>query len=145
MSYTNLIYHIVFGTKDRRPFIDEALRKRLVEYLGGMINRLGGSPIKINGPADHVHILAWLPPTVALSDALCKLKSGSSGWVRREVGKGRFGWQDEYSAFTVSKSQVARIRRYVENQRIHHAKMTFAEELRLLLERHGIEYDERYL
>ena len=142
-SYTNLLYHIVYGTRERQRLIDEAFQPRLYEYLGGTIRGLKGISIELGGVEDHVHVLAKLPPTIAVSDFLEKLKSNSSKWaksVRRD-----FGGQGGYSAFTVSESQVARVRHYIQNQRQHHQKATFEEELVALLEAHGLSYDAKYL
>src|SRR6185436_812819 len=105
MSYTNLLYHIVYGTKDRAPMITEELRPRLHEYLGGLVNNLHGIPLEINGTADHVHVLAKIKPVISISEFLAKFKSLSSGWARRQ-SRGRFKWQAKYGAFTVSESQT---------------------------------------
>src|SRR5215471_11839760 len=106
-SYTNLLYHIVYGTKERRPLIDEEFQPRLYDYLGGTIRGLKSTSLEIGGIEDHVHILANVPPTIAVSDFLEKLKASSSKWAK-SVRRG-FGWQDGYAAFTVSESQVGRV------------------------------------
>ena len=142
-SYTNLLYHVVYGTKLRQPLIDEEFQPRLYEYVGGTIRGLKGVSLQIGGVEDHVHILAKLPPTIAVSDFLEKLKSNSSKWaksVRRD-----FGWQAGYSAFSVSESQVERVKRYIQNQREHHRKSSFEEELIELLKAHGLAYDPNHL
>ena len=74
MSYTNLLYHIVYGTKDRLPLITTELRPRLHDYPGGMVNGLHGTPLEINGTADHVHVLARIRPVISISEFLCKFK-----------------------------------------------------------------------
>lgn len=145
-TYTNLLYHIIFSTKDRIPFIQPAFRSDLHAYLGGIIADLGGIPLEIGGVADHAHLLVKLKPTAALSDVMRELKAGSSKWVNEEKMKLRkFGWQDGYAAFTVSSSQSGRVRAYIRNQERHHARLSFQDELRQLLKRHGIEYEEQYL
>src|SRR6266567_9430494 len=116
-SYANLIFHIVYGTRERRPLIDEVFQPRLYEYLGGTIRGLKGVCLEIGGVADHVHILAKLPPTIAVSDFLEKLKANTSKWSK-SVRRG-FGWQEGYSVFTVSQSQVERVGHYIQNQREH--------------------------
>ena len=146
MSYTRLLYHIVTSTKERRPFLRDEVLDRLKPYLGGMIKTLGGQPIRINGVADHIHIVAALKPTLALSKAIKELKSKSSGWIHQTFPDlAAFHWQDTYAAFTVSPSLLDRVVEYVENQQEHHSKRGFVEELKLLLDRHGIEYDPKYL
>jgi REP-associated tyrosine transposase len=144
MSYTNLLYHIVYATKERAPLITKILRPRLHEYLGGTVRGLGGVPIEINGVADHVHLLVRLRPIISVSEFLSKLKSGSSGWAKRQTA-GRFAWQARYGAFTVSQSRVQQVRNYICNQERHHQKMSFEEEFKVLLRSHGIEFNANQL
>ena len=144
MSYTNFLYHIVYATKERTPLITNELKPRFHEYLAGTVRGLGGVALEINGVADHVHILAKLRPTISLSDFLSKLKSGSSGWARRQTA-GRFGWQARFAAFTVSESQVERVRRYIRNQEEHHRKHSFDEEFKALLHANRVDFDEAHL
>src|SRR4030095_611805 len=143
MSYTNLLYHIVFGTKDRLPLITKDLRPDLHQYLGGLVNGLHGTPLEINGTADHVHVLARIKPVISIAEFLSKYKSNSSAWARRQTGK--FKWQVKYGAFSVSQSQVEPVRNYIRNQEVHHAKISFEEEFASLLKSHGIEFEEKYL
>ena len=144
MSYTNLLYHIVYATKDRAPLITSTLRPRLHKYLGGTVRGLDGIALEINGTNDHVHVLAKVRPTISVSEFLSKLKSGSSGWAKRQTN-GRFGWQARFGAFTVSESQVERVRQYIRNQEAHHRKQSFEEEFKILLRAHRIDFDELHL
>jgi len=144
MSYTNLLYHIVYATKERAPLITKTLRPQLHEYLGGTVRGLGGVAIEINGVEDHVHILARIRPTISISEFMSKLKSGSSGWGKRQT-KGRFGWQARFAAFTVSESQVERVRRYIRNQEEHHRKHSFEEEFKAMLKAHNVDFNPNYL
>jgi REP-associated tyrosine transposase len=145
-TYTNLLYHIVFSTKDRRPFINPKLRAELHPYMGGIILDAGGEPLEIGGVEDHVHLLVKLPADLAVSDALRLIKSNSSKWAGERSDLVRtFAWQTGYSAFTVSKSQVASVRKYIKNQEQHHRRLPFKQELVSLLEKHEIDYDRRYL
>lgn len=144
MSYTNLLYHIVYATKERGPLITNALRPRLHEYLGGTVRGLGGIALEINGTADHVHLLAKLDPKISVSEFMSKLKSTTSGWAKRRTN-GRFGWQARFAAFTVSESQVQRVRKYIRNQEEHHRIKSFEEEWKALLRAHRIEFDDRHL
>jgi putative transposase len=143
MSYTNLLYHIVYATKERAPLITNVLRPRLHEYLGGTIHGLGGVALEINGTADHVHLLAKLHPTISLSEFMSKPKSGSFGWAKRQT-RGRFGWQARFGAFTVSESQVERVRKYIPNQEEHHRRQSFEQEFKALLRAHRIDFDEAH-
>lgn len=144
MSYTNLLYHIVYATKSRAPLITQTLRPRLHEYFGGTVRGLGGIALEINGTEDHVHVLAKLRPTNSVSEFMSKLKSGSSGWAKRQT-VGRFGWQARFGAFTVSESQVERVRMYIRNQEEHHRKQSFEEEFKALLRAHKIDFEVAHL
>ena len=140
MSHTNLLYHIVFATKERSPLITNELRPRLHAYLGGTVRGLGGLPIEINGINDHVHVLVRLPPTIALSEFMSKLKSVSSGWAKRQTRE-KFAWQSRFRAFTVSESQVVRVRHYIRNQEEHHKRRSFEDEYKTLLTAHHVDFD----
>ena len=144
MSYTNLLYHIVYATKNRAPLITLDLKSRLHGYLGGIVGGLGGVPIEINGMSEHVHLLVRLRPIISVSEFLSKLKSGSSLWAKRQT-KGRFAWQAKYGAFTVSESQVGKVRKYIRDQEKHHRTISFEEEFEALLKANQVEFDEKYL
>jgi REP element-mobilizing transposase RayT len=145
-TYTKLYYHIVFSTKNRQPFIKESIEDELHKYTAGIIRNIEGSCIEINGADDHVHILAIVPPKISISDALRTIKANSSKWLHENNSRlANFGWQDGYSAFTVSASQVDAVRRYIRDQKTHHRQRDFKTELLELLDKHGVEYDERYL
>ena len=105
-----------------------------------------GVLLKAGGIEDHIHLLAKLPPTIALSDMLRLMKANSSKWINEtKKPKKSFEWQPGYAAFSVSESQVGTVESYIENQREHHQKRTFQEEFLLLLKKHGIEYDPQYV
>jgi REP element-mobilizing transposase RayT len=82
-SYTNLLYHVVFSTKDRRPLITPEVEPRLYDYIGGTVRRLGGISLELNGTADHIHLLSKLRPDSALSDVLRDLKANATGWMHQ--------------------------------------------------------------
>jgi putative transposase len=145
-TYTNLLYHIVFSTKDRLPLITEEFKEELYSYIGGIIRAESGVQLEIGGVNDHVHILAKFKSAVSVSEMLAKFKANSSKWANEHKLKVRkFGWQEGFAAFSVSESLVPVIRKYIQNQTEHHRKQTFQEEFVALLERHGIEYDPQYL
>ena len=145
-THTSLHYHIIFSTKHREPWIAGDEEERLWAYLGGIARQNQLKPLWIGGMEDHVHILLGMPPTVTVSEALKRLKGGSSGWVKENLSNcGGFGWQDGYAAFAVSKSQIGEMEDYIRQQREHHRLKTFQEEYRTFLDRHEIAYDERYL
>lgn len=145
-TYTSLHYHFTFSTKNRRPWIAQKIEERVWAYLGGIARKNKLKPIKVGGIEDHLHLLLGAPPTIAPAKIAQLLKGGSSAWIHEEFPElAAFAWQDGYGAFTVSKSAVPDVSAYIENQREHHRTRTFQEEYRALLDRHGIEYDERYL
>jgi len=144
-TYLSLHYHLVFGTKNREPFIAPDWRTRLHDYLGGTIRGLGGIPQGVGGVADHVHLLVGLKATHALADVLRELKKASSAWVHDEIGSRAFAWQEGYAAFTVGATSREAVKRYIANQEEHHRFKSFREELIEMLNKAGIEYDPRYL
>ena len=145
-SYCNLLYHIVFSTKNREPLLQSSIRSRIHEYLGGAIRGEGGVALIVNGTADHIHILAKLRQDKALSNLVGEVKANSSGWISRTFKECRsFGWQEGYGAFTVSESQVSKLRHYIERQEEHHRTVSFLEELKAILRTHNLPFDERYL
>jgi REP element-mobilizing transposase RayT len=146
VSYISSYFHCVFSTKERRPLITPELRERLWPFLGGIARQNKMKAIEIGGVADHVHILISLPSTMAVAKAMQLIKGGSSKWIHETFPDQReFAWQDEYGAFSVSVSQLDKIIAYIQGQEEHHRRVTFQEEFRSLLEKHRIEYDERYL
>jgi REP element-mobilizing transposase RayT len=145
-SFTNLLYHIIFSTKERRPWLEAELRPGLFACLGSLIKEERGLPLLINGVADHVHILAKLKQDRAVADVVRAIKAHSSAWMhRQDANLAPFAWQTGYGAFTVSYSQVEVVRAYIRNQEQHHRRQTFQQEFRAFLRRHGIEFTEEEL
>ena len=146
-SYTNLIYHLVYSTKERRPLITENRKSRLYDYIGGMIRKRGGICLAIGGMDDHIHILTKLRPDKALSDVLRDIKANSTGWMHEVFPEMKdFMWQRGYGAFTVSHSQVEIVREYVLNQEEHHKKHElFRDKFIKMLNANDFEFDEKYL
>jgi putative transposase len=145
-TYSNLIYHLVFSTKQRLPLIDDGWKEELYRYIGGIIRAEGGVLLEIGGINDHVHILAKFKPAISVAEMLNKIKANSSKWVNdRKMKMRKFAWQEGYSAFSVSESQIPKLAHYIQNQEEHHRKQSYQEELLALLERHGIEFDPKYL
>ena len=143
-TFTNLLVHIVFSTKDRMPLMDADMRPRLHAYMGGILRELKAAPLIINGVADHVHLPVGTPPVVSVSDTLRILKTNSSRWLHETYGK-PFAWQSGYGAFSVSQSNLEAVRRYVACQEEHHRRMSSKEEFVSLLKKHDIEFDEAFI
>jgi len=145
-SYTNLLTHVVFATKDRRPLIDAALEARLFPYFGGIVRQLGGKLYVVNGVEDHVHLLVELHPSVAVAEAVGKIKGSSTHWIHESFSdRSEFAWQRGYGGFSVSKSNVSMVARYIERQKTHHKKQSFQDEFMELLRRHGISIDHEFV
>jgi putative transposase len=144
-TFLSLHCHIVFSTKERRPFITDVWRDRLFEYLGGTVNGLKGFTQGVGGTADHVHLLVGLKSTHCLADFMRELKKASSLWVHETIGLPSFAWQEGYGAFTVSATARDQVKQYIANQAEHHRVKTFREELEELLQRAGIEYEDKWL
>lgn len=145
-TYTNLLYHFVFSTKDRRPLIVPEIRDELYSYLGGIIRARRGVLLEIGGVEDHVYILAKFHADVSVAEILRLIKANSSKALNERPRQPvRFAWQRGYGAFTVSESQVASVRQYIRDQETHHKKRTFQDEFVAMLKKHRIDFDERYL
>ena len=143
-TYANILLHVVFSTKERRPLIADSFRDRLYEYMSALAKGEFGQALAIGGTREHIHALLALHPTVSLAHAMSRWKSLSSGWVHKTFPEApHFGWQAGYGAFSVSQSNVARVIAYIEHQPEHHRRLTFEEEFLALLRRHGIEHDPR--
>ena len=148
MAHTsaNVLIHIVFSTKRRSPSIAAAMKADLCAYLGGIVREIGGIALIINAMADHVHLLARIPPAHGIAEVVRIVKANSSRWAHEKWPQHRgFAWQTGYGAFSVSQSNAAAILKYIANQEAHHRKISFQQEMLAYLRRHGISYDERYL
>ncbi len=142
-TYTNILLHVVFSTKNRAPLITDGLRPELLAYLGGAVRDLGGTALLVNGTTDHVHGLLRLPSDLTIAECVRKVKANSSGWAHR-TSDPAFAWQTGYAAFSVSESRASSVIAYIRTQQQHHQRHSFQDELRALLKKHGIAIDERY-
>jgi putative transposase len=141
-TFSRILLHVVFGTKGRRCSLYKDMRADLLAHLSEIARGDGVEVIKGNAVDDHVHLLLRIKPVHAPSDVVRKLKAASSWWIHDTYPNlRRFAWQSGFGMFSVSESAVPSVVEYIEKQEEHHRRMPFAEELRLLLERHGIEYD----
>jgi putative transposase len=145
-TFSNLLVHVIFGTKDCLPTIRESFRPRLYEYMSGIARTEFGRALCIGGTLDHVHGLIVLTTDVSVAEAVRKWKSLSSKWAHETFPDAQdFAWQSGYGAFSVSRSNVPKVAGYIERQAEHHKKVTFEEEFVAFLKSHGIEYDPRYV
>jgi putative transposase len=146
-SLSAVYHHLVFSTKDRRPFLrDKTVRDALHAYMGGVSKTLDCPPLIIGGVEDHVHLLCRFARTITQAEWVKELKRISNGWLK-EQGRdyADFEWQGGYAVFSVSQSRLEPVKQYIASQEEHHRKTTFQDELRTLLRKHEIEFDERYV
>ncbi len=143
-TFTKLLVHIVFSTKDRQPTIQAADESALYSYIGGICRGSNSPLLDIGGTADHVHLLVSLAKTLSVSDLLLNIKRDSSKWMGERGGRW-LGWQDGYFAFSIGESGVESTRAYLARQKEHHATVDFKDEVRAFLRKHGIEWDEQYI
>lgn len=136
-SYVRNHVHVVFSTKGRARVIREELQPELWAYMAGIARNHGMHALAIGGMDDHVHALVHIPGSMSIAKAVQVLKANSSRWINAGR-KGRFEWQEGYAAFSVSRSQIPRLMKYIANQKEHHKKRDFAAELALLLKKHGL-------
>lgn len=145
-TYSKLLYHVVFSTKDRRPWLRAKYREHIYQYIAGIIRGEGGSLMSVGGTDDHIHLLVRWRTDVAVSELVRRIKRNSSVWVHKEIPElGEMYWQSGYGVFTVSESNRDAVRRYIDNQEEHHRERTFQEEFESFLKAHGVEYDAQYL
>jgi len=144
-SLSSLLTHVVFSTKDRISCISDEIRRELCPYIGGIVREIGGKALIVNGTGDHMHVLLQLPAAISIADAMRLMKTNSSRWAHQKWPAAKFSWQTGYGAFSVSRSNVAQVLKYIKEQEEHHKRISFQEEFLALLQRHGVEYDERYI
>lgn len=145
-SLEKILVHIVFSTKQREPLLSEEIRGDLYRYIAGILKQLQSFAIEIGGTADHIHILCSISKNYAPSKIIEEVKKSSSKWIKTKGSEyDGFYWQRGFGIFSVSLSNIEEVRRYILEQEQHHRKMSFQEEFRKFIEKHGIDYDERYL
>jgi len=142
-TYSQNYLHVVFSTKERRKLITKEFQPKLWSYMAGIGRNNGFLVLANGGMEDHAHLLIQLPAILTLAKAVQLIKGSSSKWVG-EHGR-EFSWQEGYGAFSVSKSKINAVVKYIANQETHHRKITFEDEFIALLEKHGIEYDPKYV
>jgi REP element-mobilizing transposase RayT len=138
-TYTSLHYHVIFSTKNREPWIAPGIEQRIWRFIGGIARKHHMTALQVGGVEDHVHALVTAPATIAPFQIAQLLKGISSKWIHEEFASLKYG------AFTVSKSNIPEVIKYIDNQREHHRKKTFQEEYLEFLKANCIKYDERYL
>jgi len=146
-SLSKILVHLVFSTKERRPFLrDRVSRDEMHRYIGGILKELDCPPIIVGGGEDHVHVLCVLSRTCAPVDMVKEVKRSSSLWIKaRSPDLADFAWQSGYGIFSIGFSKIEEVRRYIAEQEQHHAKTTFQDEFRRLLQRYEVTFNEAYV
>ena len=145
-SLAKIYIHIVFGTKNRIPFIQDMIEKELYAYIAGVLRRIDSPAMKIGGYFDHIHILCLLSRKYAISKVVEEVKKSSSKWIKtKNRDLHMFRWQNGYGAFSVSQSLLEQLEMYISNQKKHHRSKTFQDELRDLLQSYRVAFNEQYL
>ena len=139
MSYYQLYYHIVFGTKGRRSLIPPAYRRDLYAYIYGICKQNKWALHRINGMSDHVHMLITIPPAVSISKAVKDIKQYSSTWARQHTHLGAtwYGWGKGYAVKSYSVSELEVVKNYIINQEAHHRGISFYDEYKHFVEGMG--------
>ena len=140
----NVVVHLIFSTKLRKPLIELDIRSSLFAYLGGIVRELRGTALIVNGTCDHVHMLIRIRAANSIADIVRIVKTNSSGWIRKK-GHKEFAWQAGYGVFSVSESNVPAVTKYIATQEEHHRKRSFQEEFVAFLRKNNVAYDERYI
>lgn len=143
-SLSQVLIHAVFSTKNREAMIPPAIRPRLHAYLATVLDEHGCHSLQVGGTDDHVHALFALSRTLTIADAIKQMKTGSSQWMKTQLGT-TFWWQAGYGAFSVAASQKVQVIKYIQGQEAHHRLVTFQDEFRRLLKRYEVAWDERYV
>ena len=145
-SLSSILVHLVFSTKNREPYITPEIESELHAYLAAVFRECHSPALTINGTSNHVHALFTLSRTVTIAELIEEVKKRSSKWAKTKGGVNRnFQWQTGYGAFSIGRSNVEAVKKYIAGQKEHHHRKTFEEEYRSFLRKYGVEYDERYV
>ncbi len=139
----NLV-HVVFSTKGRLPLIGDDVAADLHAYLAGTARKLGCECYRVGGVVDHVHLALRMPPTLTAAKVVSEIKTASSVWMKQH-GVADFAWQRGYGLFSVSPADLGALESYIDQQKVHHRKRSFQDEMRAFLEKYHVVFDERYV
>lgn len=145
-TYSQIYVQIVFAVKGRENLISKSNREELHKYITGIVQKREQKMLSIFSMPDHTHLLIGLKPSIAISDLVRDIKTGSSNFINEKKWiRGKFSWQEGFGAFSYSRSQIDDVIKYILNQEEHHKKKTFKEEYLDFLVKFEIEYDNKYL
>jgi len=145
-SLSKVYVHITFSTKNKLNLIKNETEESLFEYIGGICRGLECNPVRIGGDKNHVHVLCLLSRKISQMKLLEEVKKQSSKWIKTKgPDYSSFYWQDGYGIFSINPTQVEVVKKYIDNQKEHHKKVSFKEEFLAFLKKYDVDYDERYL
>lgn len=144
-TLVKLYVHIIFSTKNRADSIKPEIEEELFAYIGGISNNNKSKLVAANGTTNHLHLLLSMSKNIDLSKLVGDIKRDSSKWIKTKGVKFQnFRWQDGYGGFSVGYTQINDVKKYIANQKQHHAKVSFEDELRYFLDKYDVDYDEQY-
>ncbi len=145
-SLSQLYVHAIFHVKNNECLIRPEAEKELYAYIGGVLGISKSIPIAINGTENHIHVLCIMSKNIALAKLMEDIKGDSSRWIKTLGSHYReFAWQGGYAGYSVSQSKVEVVKRYIENQKIHHRTQSIQEEYIQFLDEYGVDYNPDYL
>lgn len=144
-SLVKILVHVVFSTKNRADLIMPEIEDGLFRYIHGIVENNKSKLILAGGTMNHIHLLISLARTMDISKLIGDIKRSSSIWIKEQGDFREFYWQEGYGAFSVGQSQVPALMKYIARQKEHHARKDFQTEIRGLLAKYEVEYDERYV
>ncbi len=145
-ALSKVYVHIVFSTKKRVNYIDDAIEHYLFKYIGGICKKMKCNPVKVGGYRNHIHILCTLSRDITQSKLLQQIKQHSSRWMKTQGAQySTFYWQKGYGIFSVNYQRIDNVIAYIENQKEHHSKESFKQEYIRILNENDLEFDERYV
>ena len=142
-SLTSVLIHLVFSTNNRQPLITPTIEPELFPYIAAELRNMDCPSLAINGTTDHLHILFALSRTKTIANVVKEVKGSTSRWIKPRSRL--FQWQAGYGGFSIGRSQVEQVKRYIARQKEHHRKLSFQDEFRALLRKYEIPYDEKYV
>ena len=145
-SLVKVDVHLVFHVKNNKLLMKEEDLPRIFEYVGGIIRNIGAIPIEIGGIDNHIHILTSIPKSTTIADFVRTIKSNSSRWIKTiDTYYETFAWQDGYAMFSVGYNALETVVKYIKNQKRHHTEQSYKTEYTSILDKHNVQYDEKYI
>ena len=145
-SLSNILVHLIWSTKERRPWLEPSIRPKTHAFLSGVVRECGCEAYRVGGVADHVHLAIRLSRTLSVADLVKETKTASSKWIKtQDTARHDFAWQQGYGAFSIGMSQKETLLHYIDTQEEHHRTNSFQDEYRAFLQKYDVKYDERYV